>query len=192
MKRLIKKADNTKIIINSINNLVQEGRGVLKRIESYKFKLTQSEKMMQGNDALLTKLRQKEKILDSASAQIYGIIFDLENFDLTPNYSNEQLSLSTVSTETETNNDINKDTSISTNTSMNTNTSQDSDDETKPIPATPKKPGDTDSSMPSAEDSENELEENIKETDETDDDSNEPDDDADTTTKDGLKMQGNA
>jgi hypothetical protein len=47
------------------------------------------------------------------------------------------------------------------------------------------------SSTPSAEDSENELEENIKETDETDDDSNGPDDDADTTTKDGLKMQGN-
>lgn len=181
MKRLIRKADNTKIIINSINNLVQEGRGVLKRIESYKFKLTQSEKMMQGNDALLTKLRQKEKILDSASAQIYGIIFDLENFDLTPNYSNEQLSLSTVSTETETNNDINKD----------TNTSQDSNDETKPAPIMQKKPGDTDSSIPSAEDSENELEENIKETDETDDDSNGPDDDADTTTKDGLKMQGN-
>ena len=187
MKRLIRKADNTKIIINSINNLVQEGRGVLKRIENYKFKLTQSEKMMQSNDALLTKLRQKEKILDSASAQIYGIIFDLENFDLTPNYSNEQLSLSTVSTETETNNDINKDTSTNTNTSM----SQDSNDETKSAPTMPKKPGDTDSSMPSAEDSENELEENIKETDETDDDSNEPDDDADTTTKDGLKMQGN-
>ena len=185
MKRLIRKADNTKIIINSINNLVQEGRGVLKRIENYKFKLTQSEKMMQGNDALLTKLRQKEKILDSASAQIYGIIFDLENFDLTPNYSNEQLSLNTVSTETETNNDINKDTN--TNTSM----SQDSNDETKSAPTMPKKPGDTDSSMPSVEDSENELEENIKETDETDDDSNKPDDDADTTTKDGLKMQGN-
>ena len=181
MKRLIRKADNTKIIINSINNLVQEGRGVLKRIESYKFKLTQSEKMMQGNDALLTKLRQKEKILDSASAQIYGIIFDLENFDLTPNYSNEQLSLSTVSTETETNNDI----------STNTNTSQDNNAETNSMPTTPKKPGDADSSTPSAEDSENELEENIKETDENDDDSNAPDDDADTTTKDGLKMQGN-
>ena len=189
MKRLIRKADNTKIIINSINNLVQEGRGVLKRIENYKFKLTQSEKMMQSNDALLTKLRQKEKILDSASAQIYGIIFDLENFDLTPNSSNEQLSLSTVSTETETNNDINKDTNTNTNTNMSM--SQDSNDETKSAPTMPKKPGDTDSSMPSAEDSENELEENIKETDETDDDSNKPDDDADTTTKDGLKMQGN-
>ena len=167
MKRLIKKADNTKIIINSINNLVQEGRGVLKRIENYKFKLTQSEKMMQGNEALLTKLQQKEKILDSASAQIYGIIFDLENFDLTPNYSNEQLSLTNVKQETDA-------------------VQPPAAPATPPVPATPATP-----TTPTEEDSEDELEENIKETDDTEDDSNKPDDDKDETTKDGLKMQGN-
>ena len=163
MKRLIRKADNTKIIINSINNLVQSGRGVLKSIENYKFQLTQSEKMMQSNETLLTKLQQKEKILDSASAQIYGIIFDLENFDLTPNYSNEQLSLTTVNQET-SNNQTTPATTLTT----------------PPAPATP-----------TEEDSEDELEENIKETDDTEDSSNKPDDDKDETTKDGLKMQGN-
>jgi hypothetical protein len=39
-------------------------------------------------------LEQKKKILDSASSQLYGIVFDLENFDLTPvTYEDEQLSL---------------------------------------------------------------------------------------------------
>lgn len=172
MKRLIKRADSTNVIVNSINNLVQEGRGVLKRIENYKFKLAQSEKMMQGNEALLTKLQQKEKILDSASAQIYGIIFDLENFDLTPNYSNEQLSLTTVKQETEQASENGTPTPTPA-----------------PTPTVPTSPAN--SSMPSEEDSEDELEENIKETDDTEDSSNKPDDDADETTKDGLKMQGN-
>ena len=175
MKRLIRKADNTKIIINSINNLVQSGRGVLKSIENYKFQLTQSEKMMQSNETLLTKLQQKEKILDSASAQIYGIIFDLENFDLTPNYSNEQLSLTTVNQET-SNNQTTPATTLTT----------------PPAPAAPSTTTPPpESSTPTEEDSEDELEENIKETDDTEDSSNKPDDDKDETTKDGLKMQGN-
>ena len=40
--------------------------------------------------------KQKLKILDSASAQIYGIVFDMENYDLTPNtYDEKQLALTT-------------------------------------------------------------------------------------------------
>ena len=76
------------------NNLAEEGRKVLQTIEDYKFKLDQSTNMLNGNEKAQSKLEQKKKILDSASSQLYGIVFDLENFDLTPvTYEDEQLSL---------------------------------------------------------------------------------------------------
>ena len=96
MKRLIKKSDNNNLIQHILDSLSKEGRDVLKRIEDYKFKLDQSTNMLQGNQSLQNKLKQKLKILDSASAQIYGIVFDMENYDLTPNtYDEKQLALTT-------------------------------------------------------------------------------------------------
>ena len=83
-----------------LQNLANEGRGVLKRIEDYKFILTQSANMLNGNEDLQHKVEQKINILDSASSQLYGIVFDLENFDLTPNYEEEQLSLKPPKTDT--------------------------------------------------------------------------------------------
>ena len=47
--------------------------------------------MFNGDPDLKIKIEQKQKILDSAAAQIYGIAFDLENYNLTPNYEDEQL-----------------------------------------------------------------------------------------------------
>lgn len=96
MKRLIKKSDNNNLIQHILDSLSEEGRGVLKRIEDYKFKLDQSTNMLQSNQSLQNKLKQKLKIIDSASAQIYGIVFDMENYDLTPNtYDEKQLALTT-------------------------------------------------------------------------------------------------
>ena len=96
MKRLIKKSDNNNLIQHILYSLSKEGRGVLKRIEDYKFKLDQSTNMLQSNQSLQNKLKQKLKIIDSASAQIYGIVFDMENYDLTPNtYDEKQLALTT-------------------------------------------------------------------------------------------------
>lgn len=96
MKRLIKKSDNNNLIQHILDSLSKEGRGVLKRIEDYKFKLDQSTNMLQSNQSLQNKLKQKLKIIDSASAQIYGIVFDMENYDLTPNtYDEKQLALTT-------------------------------------------------------------------------------------------------
>ena len=81
---------------NIFHNLANDGRGVLKRIEEYKYKIIQSSNAFNGNEELKTKIEQKKKILESAAAQIYGIVFDLENYDLTPNYAEEQLSLSSM------------------------------------------------------------------------------------------------
>lgn len=93
-----KEVDNSQVINitleNTFHNLAEEGRKVLQTIEDYKFKLDQSTNMLNGNEKAQSKLEQKKKILDSASSQLYGIVFDLENFDLTPvTYEDEQLSL---------------------------------------------------------------------------------------------------
>ena len=83
------------LVENTFHNIADEGRGVLKHIEDYKFKLEQSINMLNATPDLQKKLEQKQQILDSAMSQIYGIVFDLENYDLTPIYEDEQLSLST-------------------------------------------------------------------------------------------------
>ena len=93
-----KEIDNSQImnitLENTFHNLAEEGRKVLQNIEDYKFKLDQSANMLNSNEKAQNKLEQKKKILDSASSQLYGIVFDLENFDLTPvTYEDEQLSL---------------------------------------------------------------------------------------------------
>ena len=85
----------TQLVENTFKNIANEGRGVLKHIEDYKFKLEQSVNMLNAVPDLQKKIEQKQQILDSAMAQIYGIVFDLENYDLTPVYEDEQLSLST-------------------------------------------------------------------------------------------------
>lgn len=85
-------AINGQLVQNMFLGLANEGRGVLKRIEDYKFKIIQSINLLNANPELKTKVEQKKKILESAAAQVYGIVFDLENFDLTPNYEDEQLS----------------------------------------------------------------------------------------------------
>ena len=82
---------NEQMVTQIFNNLSIEARGVLKRIEDFKFKIIQAQNMLKADLDLKTKIEQKQKILDSAAAQIYGIAFDLENYNLTPNYEDEQL-----------------------------------------------------------------------------------------------------
>lgn len=153
MKRLIKQSDNNNLIQHTLDSLSKEGRGVLKRIEDYKFKLDQSTNMLQGNQSLQNKLKQKLKILDSASAQIYGIVFDMENYDLTPNtYDEKQLALTTPAeavapvnnAEKSDNNAPEKSENESEEEPEEENESEDKSDneeETKPEKETEEKPG---------------------------------------------------
>ena len=85
------KRVNEQMVAQVFNNLSIEARGVLKRIEDFKFKIIQARNILKADQDLKIKIEQKQKILDSAAAQIYGIAFDLENYNLTPNYENEQL-----------------------------------------------------------------------------------------------------
>lgn len=82
---------NNELIQNTFNILSNDARGLLKRMEDFKFKVIQAINMLNGDPELKTKVEQKKKILESAAGQIYGIVFDLENYNLTPNYEDEQL-----------------------------------------------------------------------------------------------------
>ena len=124
----VNKRISNELISNTFNVLSNDGRGVLKRIEDFKFKIVQAINMLNGDEELKTKVEQKQKILESAAAQIYGIVFDLENYDLTPNYEDEQLAGESfptmdISDDNEENIDMNDedlDTDIDTDIDDNT------------------------------------------------------------------------
>ena len=92
---------NQQLLQNSFQTLANEGRGVLKRIEDYKFKLVQTLNIFNHNEEIKTKIEQKQKMLNAAAAQIYGMVFDFENFDLTPNYEDAQFAIAPKNDEDE-------------------------------------------------------------------------------------------
>ena len=92
MKRLIKQSImNIEMFKGSLNQLSDEGRDILKLIEDYKFKLDQTCRLTANDQQLTQKLQQKRKQLDVASGQIYSIVFDIDNIDITKAYEQQQL-----------------------------------------------------------------------------------------------------
>lgn len=91
MKRLIRKSMmDLEIFKSTVEQLGDEGRTVLKALEDYKFKLEQSGRILQNDPELAQKLVQKRKTLDAAAGQIYSVVFDIENIDITQMYENQQ------------------------------------------------------------------------------------------------------
>ena len=92
MKRLIKQSImNIEMFKGSLNQLSDEGRNILKLIEDYKFKLDQTCRLTANDQQLTQKLQQKRKQLDVASGQIYSIVFDIDNIDITKAYEQQQI-----------------------------------------------------------------------------------------------------
>jgi len=101
MRRLISKQSNRHLIKKSLMNiqmlegtidqLGDQGRNILKSIEEFKFKLEQAARIVTNDQQLTQKLLQKRKILDQSAGQIYAIVFDLENLDITQIYQQQQL-----------------------------------------------------------------------------------------------------
>lgn len=92
MKRLVKKSlMNPEVFKGSLNQLSTQGREILKLIEEYKFKLEQTCRLTANDQILTRKLIQKKKQLDAASGQIYSIVFDVENIDITQAYEQQQI-----------------------------------------------------------------------------------------------------
>lgn len=94
------------IMQNSLQNLANEGRQILKIIDDFKFKLIQSSNIFK-DDKIKIKLEQKQKILASAASLIYSIVFDMENMDLTPVYEEEQFS--TLNTDESNDDEVNNE-----------------------------------------------------------------------------------
>jgi hypothetical protein len=91
MKRLIRKSMmDLDMFKSTIDQLGDEGRTVLKTLEEYKFKLEQAGRILQNDPELSQKLVQKRKTLDAAAGQIYSVVFDIENIDITQMYENQQ------------------------------------------------------------------------------------------------------
>lgn len=92
LKRLIKQSImNIEMFKGSLNQLSDEGRNILKLIEDYKFKLDQTCRLTANDQQLTQKLQQKRKQLDVASGQIYSIVFDIDNIDITQAYEQQQI-----------------------------------------------------------------------------------------------------
>ncbi len=98
MKRLIKQSVmNIENFKGSLNQLSNEGRNILKLIEDYKFKLDQTCRITSNDKELTKKLLQKRKQMDMASSQIYSIVFDIDNIDITNEYKDQQFNGETIS-----------------------------------------------------------------------------------------------
>ncbi|MFW6243335.1 MAG: hypothetical protein ACOC2W_04180 [bacterium] len=92
MKRLVKKAlMNIEVLEGTIEQLGNQGRDILKLMEEYKFKLEQAARITTNDQGLTQKIIQKKKLVDNAAGQIYSIVFDIENIDITKAYEEQQL-----------------------------------------------------------------------------------------------------
>ena len=92
MKRLVKKSlMNPEMFKGTLDQLGNQGREILKLIEDYKFKLEQTARLLTNDQQLAQKVIQKKKQLDIASGQIYSIVFDVENLDITQAYEQQQI-----------------------------------------------------------------------------------------------------
>lgn len=124
----------TNIMENSLQNLANEGRQILRIIDDYKFKLIQSSNIFNNSPSIKAKLDQKQKILASAASLIYSIVFDMENINLTPLYEEEQFSTldDSGSTNDEVNNEFDNnaiDDSESEDDELNDNELDENDDD---------------------------------------------------------------
>jgi hypothetical protein len=91
-QRLIKKAlMDIKMLEGTIEQLGDKGREILKGIEDFKFELEQAARIVANDPTLSQKIVQKRTILDQAAGQVYAIVFDLENIDITQAYQEQQL-----------------------------------------------------------------------------------------------------
>lgn len=107
MKRLIKESlMNPEVFENSLNQLSMQGRQILKALEDYKFKIEQTCRITANDQQLTQKLIQKKKQLDIASGQVYSIVFDIENYNITTLFDQQQINTSPVQQSKETNKSI--------------------------------------------------------------------------------------
>lgn len=88
MRRLRKLSENTKMYENTINQISNKGRNILKLLEDFKFVLEQSAKLLTNNQQIAQALINKRKVIDEISGKLYQVVFDIENIDISNSFFN--------------------------------------------------------------------------------------------------------
>lgn len=91
MSRLKKVAlMNPEMFKGTLKQLGNKGRIILKGIEDYKFSLEQAARIVANDHNLSQKMISKKKELDKAAGEIYSIVFEIENIDITKEYQEQE------------------------------------------------------------------------------------------------------
>lgn len=91
MSRLRKVAlMSSEMFSGTLKQLGDKGRLILKNIEDYKFSLEQAARIVSNDNNLSQRLVEKKKELDAAAGQVYSIVFEIENIDITNEFQQQQ------------------------------------------------------------------------------------------------------
>ena len=75
---------------NTLDQISDKGRAILKSIEDYKFSIDQTLRVVKNDQALTNIISQKKKNLEHAAQDLYTIVFEIENVDITEAYNEQE------------------------------------------------------------------------------------------------------
>ena len=104
-KRLI-KADNSEAIESVVKGVARDGRKILKELENFKFKMEQCTNVS-ANSELSDKIHQQYDMVDKIMDGLFSVCYDLENFNLVPQYDVDQIDMSNQDNPDSDNSDYN-------------------------------------------------------------------------------------
>lgn len=104
-KRLI-KADNSEAIESVVKGVARDGRKILKELENFKFKMEQCTNVS-ANSELSDKIHQQYDMVDKIMDGLFSVCYDLENFNLVPQYDVDQIDMSNQDNPDSNNSDYN-------------------------------------------------------------------------------------
>ena len=113
-KRLI-KADNSEAIESVVKGVARDGRKILKELENFKFKMEQCTNVS-ANSELSDKIHQQYDMVDKIMDGLFSVCYDLENFNLVPQYDVDQIDMSNQDNPDSNNSDYNLNDEIPANT----------------------------------------------------------------------------
>ena len=91
MKRI---ADNRNAINVIVRETAQQGRNLLRAMEEFKFQVNQCSRVAPENSEAYNKIKQGVDMMDKIQSALYTVCYDLENFQTTPVYDNDQINMS--------------------------------------------------------------------------------------------------
>lgn len=75
---------------STLDQISDKGREILKSIEEYKFFIDQTLRLVKNDPALGGVIQTKKKNLDHAAQDLYSIVFEIENLDISAIYEEQE------------------------------------------------------------------------------------------------------